>query len=348
MAESTEIEGPKPDSEPRGERWPGLETDPFRPRPPWFNGDLQTIRNFIVVEGLRRGPAPPPSRRIELPLNDGSGDSLLGDYSNGGADRGLAVLVHGLSGCSSSAYMKASAAALTAAGYATLRLNLRGAGPLAGRSKDCYHSGRTEDLANALKTLSAIEPGAFRNGLFLIGYSLGGNMLLKFLADYVRAFPVTAAATVCAPIDLAEASRWFDRQRNKIYQRRLLGWMLRDALELPLSGQERSRVLAARTVYEFDQAFTAPRFGFVDAEDYYRRSSAKRVLTEIQTPSLLIEAQDDPWVPSASYDTVDWDVLPFLHRLSAGGGGHVGFHGRSSETPWHDVKIIEFFKWVVG
>lgn len=331
-----------------GGRWPDLREVPFKPRAPWFNGDLQTIRNFLVVEGLGRGPAPPASRRMELPLNDGTGDRLLADYSQGEEGRGVIVLIHGLSGCSASAYMKASAAAFDAAGYSTLRLNLRGAGPSAGLSSDCYHSGRTEDLANALRALQAQDDDIFQRGLFLVGYSLGGNMLLKFLAEYAGEFPVTGAATVCAPIDLAAASRWFDRRRNRLYQRRLLNWMLRDALRLPLLSTQRDEIEAAKSVYGFDAVFTAPRFGFESAEDYYAKSSARRFLPGIETPSLLIEAQDDPWVPTASYDSVDWSILPRLHRLSAEGGGHVGFHDKASPVPWHDRRILSFFEWVAG
>ncbi len=330
----------------RHRRWPDLDAEPFLPRIPWLTGDLQTVRNFLVVEGLGRGPAPPSSRRIVLPMNDGTGDNLLADYAEGSATGGLVTLIHGLSGCSESAYIKASAAAFHAAGYATLRLNLRGAGPSAGSSSDCYHSGRTEDLANALRALEDAVGGVFRQGLFLIGYSLGGNMVLKFLAEYATDFPVTAAATVCAPIDLAAASRWFDRRRNRFYQRRLLDWMRRDAVRLPLSADERSAILSANSVYKFDEGFTAPRFGFADAEDYYRACSAKSFLDGIEAPSLLVEARDDPWVPSASYDAVDWHDLPALHRLSAAGGGHVGFHGSGYETPWHDRRIIQFFDWV--
>jgi len=327
-------------------RWPGLHDDPFRARAPWLNGDLQTIRNFLVVEGLGRGLKPPSSRRVELPLNDGTGDTLLADLAENTDGRGLVVLVHGLSGCAASAYMKSSAAAFHVAGYSTLRLNLRGAGPSAGLCADCYHSGRTEDLANALRSLENSEAGIFRHGLYFVGFSLGGNMLLKFLAKHGGAFPITAAATVCAPIDLAQASRWFDRPRNRIYQRRLLDWMRRDTVRLPLTAEVHDAVLAADTVYQFDQVFTAPRFGFHDAADYYDKCSAKRFLDRIEIPSLLVEAQDDPWVPSASYDAVDWHALPILHRLSADGGGHVGFHGQRSRIPWHDRKIIEFFKWV--
>ena len=336
--------GPKRPAE--NGRWPGLHDDAFRPRAPWLNGDLQTIRNFLVVEGLGRGLKPPSSRRVELPLNDGTGDTLLADLAENTAGRGLVVLVHGLSGCAASAYMKSSSAAFHAAGYSTLRLNLRGAGPSAGLCGDCYHSGRTEDLANALRALEAAEQGVFRHGLYCVGFSLGGNMLLKFLADYNGAFPVTAAATVCAPIDLAQASRWFDRRRNRIYQRRLLDWMRRDTLRLPLTAELHDAVVAADTVYQFDEVFTAPRFGFRDAVNYYDKCSARRFLDGIETPSLLVEAKDDPWVPSTSYDAVDWNALPVLHRLSADGGGHVGFHGSGSRIPWHDRKIIEFFKWV--
>ena len=174
----------------------------FRARRPWWGPDLQTLRNVIVPPRLdvRRYPV----QRLELPLADGSGDVLVGALQRpGGRERSLAVLIHGLSGSEESAYMIASARTLLERGHPVLRLNLRGAGPSRALCRLQYHAGRSTDLRDAL---AALDRRLAERGLVLIGYSLGANMLLKFLAEFGGGFPIVAACAVSAPIDLSAAS----------------------------------------------------------------------------------------------------------------------------------------------
>jgi uncharacterized protein len=313
----------------------------FRPRPPWVNGDLQTLRNFLRRPDfdLTRFP----SERLELPMRDGSGDRLLGDLNLPPArDKPLVVLVHGLTGCSTGTYMLASALHLLKQGYPVLRLNLRGAGPARTFGRQQYHAGRSQDLRDAL---AALPESLTNNGVLAVGYSLGANMLLKYLAEQRADGPVRAAASVSAPIDLKAASLRLMRPRNRLYH----DWLLRRMQEEALAGDgldaaERQAVTTARTVYEFDDRFVAPRNGFAGAEDYYIRSSALRVLPGIRVPTLVIHALDDPWIPGAMYTGFVWKAHPLLLPLLPAQGGHVGFHGVGTRVPWHDQCLKIFLE----
>lgn len=313
---------------------------PFRPRPPWVNGDLQTLRNFLrrPVFDVTRFAA----ERFELPMRDGSGDRLLGDLNRPatGRKKPLAVLIHGLTGCSTGTYMLASALHLLEQGYPVLRLNLRGAGPARALCRQQYHAGRSQDLQDAL---AALPEALTESGVVAVGYSLGANMLLKYLAEQGAGGPVRAAAAVSAPIDLKAASLRLMRPRNRLYHDWLLHRMQEEALAGDgLDGRERRTVSAARTVYEFDDRFVAPRNGFAGAEDYYIRSSAVRLLPAIRVPTLIIHALDDPWIPGAAYTGFDWQGSPKLLPLLPSQGGHVGFHGVGSRVPWHD-RCLKIF-----
>ena len=317
---------------------------PFVPRMPWLTGDLQTVRNIML--GARDDLDAWPARRLWIDSRDGSGDVLSGVLHRP-ADEGarpLMVILHGLTGCEDSIHVRASAAYFLARGWPVLRLNLRGAGPSRARCRGFYHAGRTEDLRAVLGELAqahGVEEWV------LLGYSLGGNLMLKLLAESAAAplgRRLRAAVSVSAPIDLAATWRSFARPRNHLYQRWLLSRMKAEATApgAAISDAERRAITAARTVFEFDDAFIAPRHGFAGAEDYYARCSAAPVLTAIATPTLVISARDDPWVPVAPYLAHDWRRTPALTPLLPRRGGHVGFHGRGHGAAWHDLCAERF------
>jgi predicted alpha/beta-fold hydrolase len=316
---------------------------PFRPRPPWLGADLQTLRNYL------RGAVPDlsdfPFERLELPMRDGSGDRLLGDLNlpADAARKPLVVLIHGLTGCSTGTYMLVSALSLLRQGFPVLRLNLRGAGPSRKLCRGQYHAGRSEDLRDAL---AALPPALTARGVLAVGYSLGGNMLLKYLGEQGADRPVRAAAAISAPIDLSAASRRLRQPRNRIYHRWLLRRMQEEALAGEgLSAAERGIVLAVRSVYAFDDRLVAPRNGFAGADDYYARCSAVGFLTKIALPTLVIHALDDPWIPGEIYRGFDWAAANrHLVPLLPAQGGHVGFHGLGTRLPWHDRCLQIFFE----
>lgn len=316
----------------------------FRPRFPWIGGDLQTLRNFL--RRPRYDLSTWPAARLELPLRDGSGDRLVATlHRQGQGAAPLVVLIHGLTGCEDSLYVRASAAFWLKRGYSVVRLNLRGAGPSRPLCGDQYHAGRSGDLRDALSVLAGVPQLDLGAGLYLVGYSLGANMLLRFLAEEAAAFPVTAAVSVSAPIDLKASQVRLMTPRNRLYHRYLLTRMREEALATPraLSDAERAAIVSADSVFAFDEQVIAPRNGFAGAEDYYRQCSGRRFLPAIDVPTLVVHARDDPWIPAAAYDAFDWAAHRSLTPLIAAQGGHVGFHGQDRSAAWHDLAAEAFF-----
>lgn len=305
----------------------------FAPRWPWIGGDLQTMRNWLVK------PKPPldtwPVENLIFDMGDGTGDILHGLLQRPSEDRSrpLVLLVHGLTGSSESSYMRATTAHLLRSGYPVLRLNLRGAGPGRGRTRQFYHAGRTADLERVVKSLA---PTLTQHGVVLVGYSLGGNVVLKYLAEQGAVAPVMAAASISAPIDLHAAQRRISAPRNRVYHQHLLGDMKRDR------GAELDPGI--RTIIDFDNRVVARNNGFKDALHYYRESSAGPMLCGIRRPTLIIHAADDPWIPIDAYRAVSWTENPYLLPQLTTSGGHVGFHDRALAMPWHDHALTAFLE----
>lgn len=317
---------------------------PFRQRFPWIGGDLQTLRNYLSPGGWDLSAW--PSERLFFETGDGSGDRLQGVLHRNG-DAPLAVLLHGLTGCEESFYVLETARFLLTQKMSVLRLNLRGAGPSRLTCRRHYCAGSSADLGSILRQL----PGTLlRQGLVLIGYSLGGNILLKYLAENPHEILPACAIAVSAPIDLAAASRRMMARRNRLYH----GWLLKRMAEEAVAGQahltdaEKSDIAGARSVYAFDDVFVAPRNGYDGADDYYRKCSAAGMLADIETPTLLIHARNDPWIPADAYETVDAATLPGITLALADRGGHVGFHGRDRSTPWHNQCAYTYLSSFVG
>ncbi|MGH0028469.1 MAG: YheT family hydrolase [Myxococcota bacterium] len=293
-----------------------------------------------------RGTAPPlaEGERLELPLADG--DRLVARLLRPAADAPrrdgapLVVLVHGLGGSEDSAYMRTSAAQLASGGWPALLLNLRGAGPSRALCRAQYHAGRTRDFRDALR---ALPEGLVRDGVVAVGFSLGGNMLLKYAAEHGG---LRGVASVSAPIDLRAASHRFLDRRNAVYHAYLLAGMKREALGegAALSDEERRLIPRIRTILEFDEKIVAPRNGFAGADDYYARNHARQFLPAVALPALVVHARDDPWIPSVAYTSFDWSANPNLRPLLPRGGGHVGFHGVGSKVPWHDRCLRVFLE----
>lgn len=318
-----------------------LEFPPFQPRLPWWGPDLQTLRNFFAARSGRRPHL--AGERIHLAMADGSGDRLAGLLTRSLSDKPLVVLIHGLTGCETSMNMVRAAIHHHAQGHPVLRLNLRGAGPSRATCRGDYHAGCSRDLADAFSSLQKLAPDLVENGLFISAVSLGANVMLKFLAESGTDFPVRAAASISAPIDLAASSRSVMRLRNKLYHHWLLGRMKIDCGSSDLDPTERKALESVRTVYEFDDCFLAPRHGFEGAMHYYEDSMAARFLEKIKTPTLIVHAQNDPWIPAAPYMSYDWARNSRLTPLLPRAGGHVGFHDAGHDVSWHDRCAGDFF-----
>lgn len=317
---------------------------PFRPRFPWVGADLQTVRNTLVRRAADLSAF--PEQQLALPLGDGSGDTLIALYNVplARSDKPLAVLLHGLGGGAESFYVRNSAAAFLADGFPTLRLYLRGSGPSRPLCRQHYHAGRSADIEAALK---ALPPVLRAHGIVLMGFSLGGNMVLKFLGERgSETDGVFGGIAVSVPIDLAACCRTIMKPRNALYQRYILERMKRDTLPTPgLAPRFRDAAVSSRTVYEFDDRFVGPINGWSGADEYYAVNSAAAYLSGIRQPTLIIHAEDDPWIPIEAYRAINWEALSCVRLVTAKGGGHVGFHDRNLGL-WHDACALIFARHV--
>jgi predicted alpha/beta-fold hydrolase len=258
----------------------------------------------------------------------------------------LVLKLHGLEGSAHSGYSVVLARALAKRGIRSVGLNFRSCGGEMNRAARFYHSGETGDLALVLDHLLQSAPAG---GLGALGFSLGGNVLLKYLGEQGAgaAGKLRAAVAVSVPYDLAACADRMTEGFGRVYA----GFFLRSlrAKVRKKSAQlagicEVNRVLEATRVRDFDDALTAPLHGFRDAEDYYRQSSAGQFLGAIAVPTLLIHSLDDP---IAIAQAIPHPVIAANDHLSTAftrRGGHVGFVGGSPRSPtfWAEEKGAEF------
>lgn len=315
----------------------------FRYRAPWYGGDLQTIRNELLRP---RRPSAMRSSVMEFPTSDGSGDRLSGTLTHtlGSSSGPLILLIHGFTGSEESAYIRETERFHLARGRAVLRVSLRGAG----KSKSTgryYHAGSSSDIEDILKKLFSDKVAS---SIFAIGFSLGGNILLNLLGRLANDDRLRGAAVVSAPIKLAQACRRLMERRNYFYHRALLSRIKREVLTLEaLTVSERKTIADARSLFEFDDAWVAPKNKFDGARDYYSRTSSFQHVEEIRIPTLMLHACDDPWIPVEPYFELQQRNMFSVKVLIAGGGGHVGFHEHGFRETWHDRMIDEFLSALV-
>ena len=314
----------------------------FLEKTPWWGGDLQTVRNAMVAEEI---VLPGRSTRLSFLTSDGSGDCLVGSLeepNSTGSHGPLIVLIHGLTGCEDSSYIRRTAQFHLMRGRRVLRLNLRGAGPEHKRTKGYYHGGCASDVQDVLAHIAGQR---LAKATFVIGYSLGGNILLNLLAELNSNSTLVGAAAVSAPIEPAAACRQLMKTRNALYHRWLLRRMKAEVITVAtLSDEERRAIENAQTVFEFDDRWVAPRNGFKDAQDYYQQTASHRKFESIRVPTLLLHARNDPWIPAEPYYRAAYPASGSVEAIVAESGGHVGFHERGQRETWHDRKIETFLK----
>ena len=288
-------------------------------------------------------PAPPVAlTRERLELDDG--DFIDLDWTTRPSGPRLLVL-HGLEGCSRSHYVRGLSAVMHGMGWRVIAMHYRGCSGEPNRLSRTYHSGETSDLGRVVRELRRREAHA---PLCVVGYSLGGNVVLKWLGERGNAAEVDAAVAVSVPFLLDVAAERLTRGLSRFYQWYLLRLMRRKVTEkfrrwdpAPI---DISRPRSWRTMSAFDDAVTAPLHGFRDALDYYQRASARRYLGTIATPTLILHARDDPLMSEAVIP--DPEELSESTRLELSEkGGHVGFIGGSSPAEaeyWLERRIPEF------
>lgn len=303
------------------------------PFPP--GGHLQTILPAI----LRRVSVVTRTReRIATP----DGDFLDLDWAERTGCGRLVILTHGLEGSSSNACVQGMAAAFRRAGWDALAWNLRGCSGEPNRLLRSYHSGSTDDLgaviAHAAQTYDRIA---------LVGFSLGGNITLKYLGDAGEAVDarIVGAAAFSVPCDLASSARHLESPANRIYMRHFLCGLrkkIRDKARMFPGWVSEEGLCQMRTFREFDGAYTAPMNGFLSAEDYWERASSRPVLGRIRVPALLVNARNDPFLPPECYPE-DAAGSGHFQMEAPRHGGHIGFFALARHGEfWSESRAVAF------
>jgi predicted alpha/beta-fold hydrolase len=316
----------------------------FEPHPLLRNPHAQTLVSSFLPRRFPRLPRSAP-RDFEAEL----GTRIRGEchWQAAPRERPTLVLVHGLEGSSESGYMLGLAERAFVAGWNAVRLNQRNCGGTESLTPTLYNSGLSGDYRAVLAEL--IERDSLPE-IFFAGYSMGGNLVLKMAGELAGRAPhqLRAVAGVCPCVDLGLCADAVGLARNFIYQehfvRNLKKRMLRKARLFP--GQFDLGPLArVRTLREFDNTITAKYCGFRDATDYYTRSSALRVIAEIQVPTLIVTSQDDPFVPFASFSDPVLANNAHIRVIAPERGGHCAFISRyaGEERFWAEAVVMEFF-----
>jgi predicted alpha/beta-fold hydrolase len=306
--------------------------------PDWLpGGHAQTIWPLLI-----KGPLPPYRRERWTTPDD---DFIDLDWIAGKGGAPCVVLFHGLEGSSRSHYARRLMHAVEHLGWHGVVVHFRGCSGEPNRLPRAYHSGDSQEIDWILRRLQTQGFPA----LFVAGVSLGGNALLKWLAEQGHAAThiINAAAAVSAPLDLAAANIALSSGFNLAYARHFLRTLIpaARAKDRRFPGRiDLRRALQARTLGEFDDAVTAPLHGFLGVDDYYAQSSAGPLLATIETPALLLHAANDPFLPATALpqpDKLPVAVTLEVHRH----GGHVGFvHGRlPGRLDWLPQRLLAHF-----
>lgn len=317
---------------------PLLSSSTYQPPPGLGNGHLQTILPAL----FRRVPLVTREReRITTP----DGDFLDLDWNLEAASSRLVILSHGLEGESRNAYVQGMAGAFQRAGWNILAWNFRGCSGEPNHRLTSYHSGATGDLETVIQHASAsIRPSQ----IALIGFSIGGNITLKYLGDRGDTVDsaIIGAVTYSVPCDLASSSRRLEGLIQRLYMRRFLVGLrpkIREKMARFPGQIDDVGLNAMRTFREFDGAYTAPLHGFRDAEDYWQQSSCQSVLSRITRPALLVNAGNDPFLAPGCFPREAAKQNPFLHLEIPRSGGHLGFISRHTQNEyWSEFRAVEF------
>ncbi len=311
------------------------------------NSHAQTIYPSL----LRQTPTPTLKRERLITPDD---DFIDLDFCGEGKQP-LVILLHGLAGGSQSGYIKGLQVALLVQGFRSVALNFRGCSGELNRTSRCYHSGETGDIDFLYQTLKAREPST---QMAAVGFSLGGNVLLKWMGEQGDRVQLFAATAVSVPFVLSECANRLDRGFSKLYRANLLGELkeyvrLKQQHLVSLGLTEEANILAQlgdldkiNSFWQYDQRVISQLYGFDGVEDYYAKSSSRQFIADITVPTLLIQSEDDPFMTD--------QVIPDESELSLSttlevypSGGHVGFvFGGNPFKPhyWLDQRIPDFLQ----
>ena len=313
---------------------PVLSSDEYTPSFIYRNGHRNTLLSHLLrptglVKFQRQRLCTPDDDFIDI-------DCLFGDNDQ------LVILCHGLEGDSSSSYIQQFSEYLSGHGFDVAAMNYRGCSGEMNRQLRLYHSGATDDVHLTLTTYAS----NYRS-VSLIGFSLGGNLVLKYLGDHMYPLPsqLKAAVAISTPAHLESCSLKIIQKQNWIYEKRFmisLTKKLRAKAAMFPNRIDLSKLKEVKNLYDFDDRFTATLHGFQDAKDYYTRCSSKQFLKTIQLPTLMLSAIDDPFLSKEAIPIEEANENDNLFLYPCRYGGHVGFHIKKNHHSWMQLKSLEF------
>ncbi len=342
----------------RGERSPrlaeivrALESKPFKPHRMFRNEHAQTLVSFVWPrrQRLREESRADTERLFDVE----PGVQLLAHcrWQTERLSHPTLVLVHGLEGSSASRYILGTAGKAFRAGFNIVRLNVRNCGGTEHLAPTLYHSGMSDDIARVVEEL--IERDRLPS-IFVAGFSMGGNLVLKMAGESGSDAPreLKGICAISPSLDLRACAHAIERPSNWIYQNsfvRSLHRRIRHKQKLFPELYDIGELSRVRTVRDFDEIYTAVHGNFRNADDYYERASALQFIPRIERPTLIIHAQDDPFVPFASFCDPAIDDNPQVILLAPPYGGHVAFitdEAVGEDRFWAENRIVEFCRLV--
>ena len=322
-----------------------LRGHPFIPHPALRNPHAQTLAGHFVPRRFRT-----VTQLVDARFFDTAPGVRVLTHCSWRGDRTstpVVVLVHGMEGSTDSRYMLGTAEKALAAGFNAVRVNYRNCGGTEHLTATLYHAGLTEDLRRIVEELIV---GDGVREIYLVGFSLGGNMVLKLAGEYGDRIPaeIRGVVGISASIDLAACADAIELRRNIVYSTRFvmsLRGRLRRKAELFPDRYDTSLLRGVWTIRKFDDAYVAPHCGFRDSADYYERASALRVVDRIRIPALIIHAKDDPFIPFTQIERPEVGSNPNISVLATQHGGHVGFisaDGEGESRFWAEATAVRF------
>lgn len=304
----------------------------------FINGHVETIAPVVMrkVKSISY-------ERERITLSDG--DFLDLDWIDNGS-KNLVVLTHGLEGDTSRQYMLGMAKIFSKNGWDVLAWNCRSCSGEMNRAKRMYHHGDIEDIGEVIAHALPRKP---YDTMVLCGFSMGANITMKYFGVHGKTVPsqIKAAVVFSAPTDLKASAEILDNFENIIYSKRFLFYlkqkMVVKAGQYPgvLDLENFNRIKVWR---DFDEYFSAPLNNFKNAAEFYEKASAKNFMEGIAVPTLLVQAKNDPILPSVCFPTTQCNTHPFLHLEMPNHGGHVGFWRPGREYAWSEERAIAFLK----
>jgi uncharacterized protein len=322
---------------------------PFQPHPWLANRHLQTVLgNFLPRPAFRLATV---AETVEVDPADQSRVLCHCHWQPEPvrASRLTVVVVHGLEGSSDSRYMRGIAVRAFAAGMNVVRMNMRNCGGTDALTPTLYHSGRSADVGAVVRHFTA------RFGLTrvaLVGYSMGGNLVLKLAGEWGAQHPLVSVATVCPVIDLAPSADALHEPANRVYEWKFLRSLMQRFRRKAVLYPEIFSVAGigpVRSIREFDQKIIAPYCGFRDADDYYYRAASARVLDRIGVPTFILHAHDDPFIRLFPETRAQLIANLHINFVETSYGGHCAFLAQRSAAGihWAEATVVRFLQTAV-